>query len=189
MLQSKNKVYTNKFEKHVFEFMREHKLFVSSTGSAARRLVVAVSGGVDSMALLGCLARLESFGYSLPLKAVYVNHGTRHGQNDEERLVREFCKKIECDFQSFKLKGLDVARNFEHEARKARYWGLRQFVRSHDNLVLAHHLDDSFEWSFLQSLRSSNLEGSLGIPVRNGKVVRPFMCVSKKQIIKYAQAL
>jgi tRNA(Ile)-lysidine synthase len=57
-----------------------------------------------------------------------------------------------------------------------------------EKIVLAHHIDDSFEWTLLQSLRSSNIEGLVGIPLLNGKVIRPFMCVTKAQIGKFVQA-
>ena len=140
------------------------------------------------MALLHCISKLHSYGYSCPLRAIHINHGTRVGQKREEQMVLEYCKSLGVEVQSTMLEGLDPERNFEFEARKLRYQAMRSFARPGEIIALGHHIDDSFEWSILQSLRSSNLEGSLGIPVRNGIIARPFMCVTKAQIRRYVEA-
>lgn len=150
-------------------------------------IAVAVSGGIDSMALLHFLCSLRSFGYSCAVKAVHINHGTRAEQKEEEDLVRRYCAVLGVEFYSSSLEGLDVHRNFEHEARKARYKAMRSLLKPGDLLALGHHIDDSFEWSILQSFRSSSLEGSLGIPVRNKNVIRPFMSVTKAHIRRYVE--
>lgn len=182
MFESRDKAYTRKFQRHVISFMEDSGLLRPDSG-----MVVAVSGGADSMALAHVLSELCSFGYSLGLMAVHVNHATRNGQKKEEELVRRYCENLGIEFKSSRLEGLDPNRNFEHEARKLRYQALRSFLRPNDFLVLGHHIDDSFEWSLLQNFRSSNLDGSLGIPVKNGEVIRPFMCVTKAQILRYAR--
>lgn len=152
------------------------------------KFFVAVSGGIDSMALLFCLKEIQSYGYSFSLQAIHINHGTRAEQIQEEELVRRYCHELNIELHVAKLSGLDANRNFEFEARKKRYEAMRSLTAPGDSLVLGHHIDDSFEWTLLQNLRSSSLEGSLGIPARNGAVVRPFMCVTKAQIKRYIDA-
>lgn len=183
MYQSQDKLFTSRFEKHVANFMLECGLLKDGA-----RFLVAVSGGIDSMALLHCLSRLPSYGYSTSLRGVHINHGTRAEQEDEAKLVEDYCKSLGVEFRGALLKDLDVHRNFEFEARKKRYKALEGFATSGELLALGHHIDDSFEWTILQNLRSSNLEGSLGIPVRNGAIIRPFMCVTKAQIQRYIAA-
>ena len=54
---------------------------------------------------------------------------------------------------------------------------------------MAHHLNDSFEWGLMQQVRSSEAKSGLGIPLVAGKVVRPFMCVTKRQVASFVKAL
>lgn len=183
MYKSSDPSYSAKFETHVRKFMAECGFLKNNT-----RLVVAVSGGLDSMALLHCLSRLQRFGYSCELVGVHINHGTRKEQMAEAEMAKKYCESLDVKFESVTLEGLNPYKNFEFEARKSRYESLRAFVNDGDYLVLGHHIDDSFEWTILQSLRSSNLESSLGIPVRNGNIIRPFMCVTKVHIKRYIEA-
>jgi len=142
------------------------------------------------MALAHILSQIKiNYGYSFPLVGVHVNHGTRKEQIAEGNMVFEFCKALGIEFRGERLSGLNPYKNFEFQARKARYKVLKDVVSSEGRIALGHHIDDSFEWSVLQNLRSSRLEGSLGIPVRNGKVIRPFLSVTKKQICHYCELL
>ena len=174
-------MFGQRFEKQVLKFIQDNGLFHSN-----EPLYLAVSGGVDSMVLLFFLHRLKSYGYSCELNIVHINHGTRQDQIDEEKLVKNFCLKLRVNFLSFKLKDLDTSANFEANARIKRY---EIFDRASNSakVLLAHHIDDSFEWYLLQSFRSGRLRSTLGIPALNGKYIRPFMSVTKAQILRYAQ--
>lgn len=172
--------FTDRFESHLARFIEKYRLF-----DKKQDLSLAVSGGVDSMALALAISKLKRFGYSNKLNIIHINHGTRKEQYQEAQLVEEFSLMLRAQFKSHLLVGLKEYDNFEHNAREARYKIFRE--ESKDRLLLAHHIDDSYEWSFLQGLRSSQVRSSLGIPVVHGKLVRPFMCVTKDQIRKYAQ--
>lgn len=178
---SKNLKYTNRFHYQVMTFIQSNQLFERND-----EIYVGLSGGIDSMALLYFLTRLNNYGYSLRLKAIHINHGTRSENNNEQIFVNEFCKQLGVDCYNYKIDNLKVDQNFENNARVERY---NAFYKSVTNkkakIALAHHIDDSFEWSLLQSLRSSHLEGSIGIPVKNGQIIRPFMSVTKNHIEKY----
>ena len=79
------------------------------------------------------------------------------------------------------------SQNFELKARLERY---KIFSKYQDSLiVLGHHIDDSFEWSLMQKMKSSRLESTIGIPLYNKNYIRPLMCVTKKQIRRYAKIL
>lgn len=179
-LSREQKLFIDEFHKNLISFIEQYSLL-----SQTDRLLVAVSGGIDSMALLVSLKQIQSCGYSNEIKVAHVNHNTRDGQVNEREMVRSLCEHLELDFESMDLEGLNPNRNFEFKARIKRYDALYEVAGDYDRIVLAHHIDDSFEWTMLQSLRSSHLEGLVGIPVINRKIIRPFMCVTKKQIARY----
>lgn len=183
MFKTSNKSYTDRFLSHFVGFIREYGLINNND-----QLLVALSGGLDSMTLLHVLCELERFGYSLKLRAVHVNHGTREENEYEANMVREYCKVLKVKCIESKLSGLKDDGNFEHLAREKRYVAMYEKLLPGEKLVLAHHIDDSFEWSVLQMFRSSNLKSALGIPLKREDLIRPFMCVSKEQIKKYLEA-
>jgi tRNA(Ile)-lysidine synthetase-like protein len=179
--RSHNKAYTDRFLRHLERFIRQYHLF-----DKKEPLYITCSGGIDSMVLTHAIHQLNSYGYSNPIHLIHINHGTREGQDAEQALVEEFARFIGAKVSSHLLQGLMESSNFEEVARKERYQVFRDVAKGH-KLLLAHHIDDSFEWAFLQNLRSSQVNSSLGIPLVNGNIIRPFMCVTKKHIEHYAR--
>jgi len=171
--------YKSLFFKHLIEFLKS----ITSPQELAGNHAVAVSGGMDSMAVLWLASELSKQKVIGEVRAIFINHGTRHGQNLEAELVRDFCLKKAIPFVELKVQGLSSATsNFEAKAREARRNLFKSELRKKEFLWMGHHLDDSFEWSFMQRHRSLNPTSSLGIPTRNGVILRPFMAVSKAQI-------
>jgi tRNA(Ile)-lysidine synthase len=169
--------YTQKFVSHVESFMKEYCLFPENNG------LVAVSGGMDSMALLWCLNQI------IPnkIKALHLNHGTRPENQKEQELIESFCQQNNIKFLS-KNVFLDSKKpNFEKTARDERKNFFQTCLKKGDVIFTAHHLNDSFEWSLMQQFKSSNIKSSLGIPVCNGYYKRPFLCVSRKHISKLVE--
>jgi tRNA(Ile)-lysidine synthase len=161
---------------HVGKFIKEMSI------GPFPRVYVAVSGGIDSMVLLWCLKQVMD----CELIVLHINHGTRTECDLEERLVHDFAKELEVEFRSFKL-SLDInSANFEMKARDARYGIFESELVTGDGLALAHHIDDSFEWSLMNQLKSGNLKSTLGIPALNGNTFRPFMALTKNQV-RYLQ--
>lgn len=171
--------YRALFLKHVFRFLGN----ITRPGELARPHAIAVSGGVDSMLLLWFAHQLSRQGKIGPIRAIFIHHHTRPGQDHDGELVKEFCRNHHIHFQMLHAYGLDAENsNFESRARKARRELLINNLRAGECLWMGHHLDDSYEWSIMQRYRSSQAKSSLGIPVRNGPIIRPFLCVSKKQL-------
>lgn len=171
--------YRALFFKHLWRFIgnvtKPHELM----GPHA----VSVSGGMDSMALLWLARSLERQGKIGTVRAIFVHHGTRPGQNEEGHLVEKFCRQEGIPFTMLRAQGLTAGgANFENLARKKRRALIDEELKKGETLWQGHHLDDSFEWNLMQRFRSSNLKASLGIPVRNGLIVRPFLCVTRAQI-------
>ncbi|MFZ9001805.1 MAG: tRNA lysidine(34) synthetase TilS [Bacteriovoracaceae bacterium] len=167
-------LYAQQFLSHVENFMQEYSLFPQKTAW------VAVSGGMDSMALLWCLNQI------MPdqIKVLHFNHGTRVENQKEQDLIENFCKKNNLEIYTEKGHLKATQSNFEKLARDKRKLFFSQYVAKEDVIFTAHHLDDSFEWSLMQQLKSSHIKSSLGIPVINGRYRRPFLCVSKKHIYR-----
>lgn len=140
-----------------------------------KKVVIGVSGGVDSMCLLYAMDQL-----GFDIIAIHVNHNTRNQNKEEQQLVTDFCKKLNVPLKFFEYN--HVAGNFEMEARKFRY---NIFNKENRTILTAHHIDDSFEWHLMQKFKSSG--ETLGIPVKNNNIIRPFMCLTKQHIYKFAK--
>lgn len=180
LFESNNKAYTDLFVRHLKNFIEDLSLF-----NLTEPLFLTCSGGVDSIVLVHAINELRRFGYSNELFVLHINHGTRKENKLEQVLVENFAAKLHIKIKSFQLNNLKNISNFEKVARDLRYKIFKENAKSH-KILFAHHIDDSFEWSMMQRLKSSNLNSTLGIPVVNGQIIRPFMAVTKSQIIRYA---
>ena len=168
----------------VFYFLNE---FLKKDDS----IVIGVSGGPDSMALLDVLNTYKS---SLNLKIIvaFVDHSTREEIDDERKLVKEYCKTNNLVFEETKiLKKID--KNFEMEARKFRYNFFEQVIHKYNAnyLFTAHHGDDLMETVIMRISRGSVLKGYKGINLvtdkDNYKIVRPLLYTDKDGIMKYLE--
>lgn len=176
--------YQNLFLKHVHRFLQ--RILTPCEIKAGH--VIGVSGGVDSMTLLWLAQKLHQQNKIGPIRVLFVHHHTRDGQDEDAQLVQEFCNEHQIPFKILDAFNLDSSRgNFEARARKMRRDLLIQDVDNKERLWLGHQIDDSYEWSLMQRYRSGAPRSSLGIPVRNGRIVRPFLAVTKAQIRKLAK--
>ena len=181
----------NKFSKYSYEFIRHISLFSKDYQLEldTRPSVIALSGGLDSVALLSVLMSLYELGkLKFRPRAIMIDHGTREEIKAEIASMRNYCLNLGVDLKVIKI-NISLNSNFEHLAREARYKALYEHTSHQELLVLGHHLNDSLEWSFLQSLKSSKLSSCLGIPLVNGRIRRPFLCVSKKHIERFAKEM
>lgn len=140
------------------------------------------------MCLLWFAQSLHKQGKIGPVRAIFVHHHTREGQDADGELVKKFCKEEGIPFKMLHVEGLTAAiANFEAKARKKRRELCINDLGPNELLWAGHHLDDSFEWNFMQRYRSTNPKAAVGIPVRNRTIVRPFSCVTKAQIRRLAK--
>lgn len=171
------------FFKHVWRFIKN----VASSREILGAHAVAVSGGLDSMTLLWFVNELHKQGRIGPVRALFVNHHTRAGQKGDREVVRKFCAQESIPFVELHVEGLTpVESNFEAKARKLRRDLCLGELKRGERLWVGHHLDDSYEWNFMQRNRSTTPKTSIGIPVRNGALIRPFLCVTRAQIKRLA---
>lgn len=153
-------------------------------------LVVAVSGGPDSMALLYMLNLLKKT-LDIEIVCAHVNHNTgRLGQLEEQKYVEKFCRINNLVFETMTIDeyGDD---NFENEARTKRYNYFEQLVNQYNArfLFTAHHGDDLIETILMRLVRGSTLRGYSGfskvVDRGNYKIIRPFISATKEEIIEY----
>lgn len=177
--KKKHALFALNFLNHVHSFIKEHGLINSQ-----KKIAISVSGGVDSQVLAHVLCELN---YNVEL--IHFNHGTRKFENHaEEALVRAYAKSSGVPLHVFPLNFSLSDKNFEMQARNARQSVYQDFIKKGYWVYTAHHIDDSFEWSLMQSFKQSSLMSSIGMPIFNNGLVKPFMCVTKKQIYRFAKA-
>ena len=172
------------FQAKVERFIQRHGLL---TGK--RLVLVGLSGGADSVALLGVLVRL---GY--PCRALHCNFHLRGAESDrDEAFARQFADSLGVPFLKvdFDTRGYAAIHqeSIEMAARSLRYrWfeEQRQAFNA-EAIAVAHHRDDSVETLLMNLLRGSGIRGLGGIRPRNGQVVRPLLAVSRAEIEEWLQ--
>ncbi|MCA8838092.1 MAG: tRNA lysidine(34) synthetase TilS, partial [Proteobacteria bacterium] len=156
-------------------------------------LVLALSGGRDSMTLLNVLARLN---LKSPLRAVHVHHGLSAHADDWEHFCRLACERVGVAFDCVRLDGVSrTAGNLEARARRLRYQALYQFTRAPGALLTAHHLDDQVETYLYRHCRGTGVRGagamspSAPSPVAGVRLMRPLLAVAGQTIADCACAM
>lgn len=160
------------------------------------RVLVGVSGGADSTALLLCLHRLAPT-FHLSLVVGHLNHQLRgHEADEDEQFVRDLAGELGLSFvsENADVKGLAALRklNLEDAARRARYDFLRRTAVRLDcrKIAVGHNLNDQAESVLIRFLRGSGPDGLSGIhPVLDNLVIRPLLECSRPEIEAYLQSL
>jgi tRNA(Ile)-lysidine synthase len=149
----------------------------------AGRYVIAVSGGVDSMALLHILGQRQE----LELVVAHFNHGIRGDAAEDERLVRDYATSHNLTYVS-NAANLGSSAS-EASARKARYNFLFEVCKKYNAkaIITAHHQDDLLETAIINLMRGTGRRGLSDLRIRAG-IVRPALNVAKSELIVYAKA-
>lgn len=143
-------------------------------------LVLAVSGGADSVALLHAAVRLaRTDATQWRLTVAHLDHALRPQSADDARFVAERAAElgIACEVRRTDVATLarDEGRSIEEAAREARYRFLEDVAPPNALIATAHTADDAAETVLLNLLRGSGLTGVRGIPARRGRIVRPLL--------------
>ena len=172
--------------------MRAAKALRNYCADGKDGLLVGISGGPDSVALLHILHRLQSDGILTNLSAAHMHHGIR-GQNadNDAEYVRTLCGQWdiplfeECADAIALSKAGDMT--LEEAARTARYAFLRRAKQNcgAKYIVTAHHRDDQAETIFLHLLRGAGLAGLCGMQVCTDDILRPLLTTSREEILAY----
>ncbi|MDR0976349.1 MAG: tRNA lysidine(34) synthetase TilS [Prevotellaceae bacterium] len=158
---------------------------------AADRVLVALSGGADSVALLRLLL---AAGYTC--QAAHCNFRLRGDESDrDEAFVVSLCQRLQVPLH---VRHFDTAAEARHRgisiemaARELRYAWFEELRTALDCTVVAvaHHRDDSIETLLLNLVRGTGLNGLTGIRPRNGHIVRPLLCLSRDDITAYLDGI
>lgn len=169
----------------VIATIEKHGMF-----SKKSAVVVALSGGSDSMAMLNALLQVKDK-YNLKLVAAHVNHCLRGEQADaDEAFVVDYCAKNGIEIKTLRADVSAFAEqngmSFEEAGRKVRYDFFDSFGK--DYLVAtAHNADDRAETFLFNFTRGSTLRGLCSIPPVRGNVIRPIIDCSKSEILEFCK--
>lgn len=156
-----------------------------------KKVLVAFSGGADSTALL---LVLHNLGYEV--EAVHCNFHLRGDESDrDETFCRDFCERMGIVFHIAHFATMDYAEfhkmSIEMAARELRYAYFRQLINDIDaqGICVAHHKDDNVETVLLNLIRGTGIHGLTGMKMKNGNIIRPFLCVGRQDIEDYLKAV
>lgn len=173
------------FEDKIIAYMQDHHML-----SPGERVVAGISGGADSVCLLFVLLEYQRR-YGLEIAAVHVNHGIREEAAADAEFVEKLCREKgitfylrETDIHTLaaeqKISQEEAGRNFRYAAfeEAAKLFGAQK-------IAVAHNLNDRCETTLFHLFRGSGIKGLAGImPVRN-RIIRPLLCVERKEIESY----
>ena len=168
-------------------FIERHHLLSHDAG----KYLVALSGGADSVALLLVLKQL---GYDV--EAAHCNFRLRGEESDrDEQFVRSLCEQLQVKLHLIHFDTKTYADihqvSIEMAARELRYRyfeQLRQDIGAQD-VCVAHHQDDAVETLLMNLIRGTGIHGLTGIRPRNGHIVRPLLCVTRAEIVRFLDSL
>lgn len=155
-------------------------------GIATERLLVALSGGPDSVALAVGLLKA-----GVPFEAAHCNFHLRGTESDRDmNFVKEFCKSkgIKLHLKEFDIKGEKEGKeSVEMTCRRLRYDWFAELMDKHDVefLALGHNADDNIETFFLNFLRGSGIRGLKGMQERSGRLLRPLIGIYRSEILEF----
>lgn len=176
-----------KFEEKVVRFIQKYHMFTSGQG-----ILIGLSGGADSVALLEVLCALRST-WDLNLAALHVHHGIRKEAQEDADFCERLCKEKQvpyyCEYVNVPKAAEQSKLTLEEAGRKIRYALFEQYRQKLqlDVIAVAHHQNDQAETMLFQLFRGSGLKGAAGIPVKRDHIVRPLLAVSRQQIEQYLQ--
>lgn len=176
------------FEDKILETISKYNMIKSG-----EKVVVAVSGGPDSMALLNALINLKEK-LQCELIVAHVNHMIRSVADSETEYVKEFCKSkgIECFVKKVDVISLANEKKIgtEEAGRIVRYEFFDEVLNkvNADKIAIAHNANDNAETVLMNVLRGSGISGLKGIePVRDNKFIRPLIEIERADIEKYCE--
>ncbi len=152
-------------------------------------ILVAVSAGPDSTALLAALAALRAAGVVGPLSALHVDHGLRAGGDEDAAACHRACERLGVPYRSVRV--TVGAGNVQAAARQARYAALRDEAGRVGAVRIAtgHTRTDQAETVLLRLARGAGARGLSGIPPRRGAIIRPLLDRARHEGLAYLERL
>ena len=192
-------------EEKIQETIKKYNLI-----QAGDKLVLAVSGGPDSICMLNAFVNLTKNCHQAPSPATincrqapspttiivaHVNHMLRKEAYEDECFVRDYCEKNQIDFYS---KSIDVKKiantkkiGLEEAGRFARYEFFDEVLKmtNANKIAVAHNKNDKVETVFMHLLRGCGIEGLRGIEPKRGNIIRPLIDCERYEIEAYCERM
>ena len=176
-----------KKDKLFHQFEKSLKSFPSL--SKNNKIIVSVSGGVDSIVLLTLLVEVNDF----QLIVAHINHNLRDDSESDEKFVKDLSKKLNLPFycKSLKPDSRDKKYSLEEWARLERYAFLEDTFNKEkgDWIMTAHHANDQSETILMNLTRKSGIAGLRGIARQKNKILRPMIDISKRDIRDFSDRI
>jgi len=180
--------FIGQFFKNFKDFVCGHQLIEPEDA-----LLVAVSGGVDSVVLLDLLCQVQAE-WKLRLKIIHLNHSIRGSEADrDEAFVRKLAEafKMEAVFEKRDIPAYQEKHHLglEEAAREVRYQFYEQALSQtgFKKVALGHQKNDQAETILANFLRGAGMRGLSGMSVQRGPFIRPLLWASRKEILQYAR--
>ena len=159
------------------------------------KVVVAVSGGPDSITLLDILNKIKKYGkIKFEIVIAHVNHQIREEAIDDEKFVQEYAKNNNIKCYVKRIDVINYADNnkmgLEESGRKVRYEFFDEVMQKENanKIAIAHNKNDKIETIFMNIFRGSGIAGLKGIePIRDNKYIRPLIECERLEIEKYCE--
>ena len=158
------------------------------------KLVLAVSGGPDSIAMLNILNEIKKDGIiDFSFCVAHVNHMIREEAKDDEEYVKKYCKENNIDFYSRSIDVQKLANNnkvgTEEAGRYARYRFFDEILEKtgSNKISIAHNKNDKAETIIMNIFRGSGITGLKGIEAKRGKYIRPLIECERFEIENYCE--
>ena len=165
------------------EYIESYKLC-----QAEDRVLVAVSGGIDSVVLLDLLIKAN---YNCSI--AHCNFQLRANESDQdETFVRSLAEKYNIEFHTIRFDTKEYAKKLgistQMAARELRYNWFNEIadIHAYSKIAIAHNSDDNIETFHLNLVRGTGLQGITGIEAKSGKTIRPVLWASRKHITEYS---
>lgn len=170
--------------------MDKAKDFLNTVLKAKAKLVIACSGGPDSMCLLDLVLKLKEV-KQLTIIVAHVNHNLRPESKNEQQFLQEYCEKNNLIFETIDLDFHDQFN--EQKGHEERYNFFKKVIAKYGAkyLLTAHHADDLMETILMRIVRGATLSGYAGFSKKvdypNYQLVRPLYEVTKTEILDYCK--
>lgn len=156
------------------------------------RIVIGLSGGVDSVALCACLSALKER-LGIKLYPIYVNHGIREEALEDELFCQGFANTLGLPLEIVRVDVPDAVaktgRSEEDVARELRYKAMEGYLRDIGGtlIAVAHHREDQAETVLHRLIRGSGGLGLIGMRYKSGHIIRPLLAISKSELEEYVR--
>ena len=177
------------FEENVLETIKKYNLIENRD-----KLVLGVSGGPDSIAMLNSLNNIKNNKIiDFNIVVCHINHGLRENAKIDEEFVLHFCEKHNIKCFTLKENIKEIAerekKGLEETGRKVRYEFFNKILKETDSnkIAIAHNANDNVETIIMNILRGSGINGLRGIEPKNDIYIRPLIEIEREQIEQYCE--